>query len=140
MIKDYHGGVPIAAGSRTQLLRHLVAASVLVLPLRMTWRTFAKVVAASMMLVAPSCGQRAPAWPKSAGHVAVTDWKDDGGHTIAPTNAAAAMLEHSSDSSVAEPKKTDSTAASVTPGPAAAATPEIIIGDEIIFDLSEPTK
>lgn len=36
-------------------------------------------------------GARGPAWPKSAGKVAVDDWKEDGGQSLAPAGGTAPL-------------------------------------------------
>jgi len=57
---------------------------------------------AAIVVAAGACGSAAlpsgPAWPKSAGTVAVEDWKDDGGESLEPrTSTEVAALEDSGD-------------------------------------------
>ena len=86
----------------------------------------------------------ATVWPKSAGNVAVPDWKDDGGQSLDPQATIVTDLEASTDTpAVAATDKSTATADSAsatTPSspPTPAGKGEVIFSDEIIIDLTNP--
>jgi hypothetical protein len=90
-----------------------------------------------------------PAWPRSAGTVAVEDWKEDGGESIAPHTSRASAIERSAEP-VVEPKIAEvpppqtelsgEGTGSASAAPAADAPVELleeIQGEEIIIEIED---
>lgn len=71
-------------------------------------------IAAALLLTACG-GNRGPAWPKSAGTVAVEEWKEDGGESIEPQTASATAVERSAEPT---PEVKVAEAAPAAPSPA----------------------
>lgn len=96
-----------------------------------------------------ACGSsRGPAWPKSAGTVAVSEWSEDGGESIAPHTAHAAAVEKSAEpeteTKAAEapaPKPAEPAAEDSAAGSADSETPiellDEVIGEEIIIEIED---
>lgn len=82
----------------------------------------------------------ATVWPKSAGTVAVPDWKEDGGQSIEPHSSVATDIEQSeaSSSPVAAAAPADGAGSkSVAPAPPAG-TADVIFLDDITIDMTTP--
>ncbi len=107
-----------------------------------------KTVAIAVALALSGCHRSPPnVWPKSAGNVAVPDWKDDGGQSLEPQGSIATAIEASDDVRVAATESdADKDKAKAdkptTATPNSATTPavkgEVIFSDEIIIDLPNP--
>ena len=106
-----------------------------------------KIVAIAVALALSGCHRSPPnAWPKSAGNVAVPDWKDDGGQSLDPQGSIATDIEASDDAPAVAATENDAAKAKAdkpaTATPSPAATPavkgEVIFSDEIIIDLPNP--
>lgn len=102
-------------------------------------------------LSALGCGGGGPAWPKSAGTVAVEEWTEDGGESIAPHTTRATAVERSAEPTP-EVKVAESAPAKVEPsgegagsGSGSAVPPseapieltEEIQGEEIIIEIED---
>lgn len=85
----------------------------------------------------------ATVWPKSAGTVAVPDWKEDGGQSIEPHSSVATDIEQSEGSSSSPVAAAASAPAdvggskSVAPAPPAG-TADVIFLDDITIDMTTP--
>lgn len=107
-----------------------------------------KTVAIAVALALSACHHNAATvWPQSAGHVAVPDWKDDGGQSLDPQGSIATNIEASDDAPTVaatgdQAAKAADRAGPSAPIPSATATPtgkgEVIFSDEIIIDLTTP--
>jgi hypothetical protein len=99
-------------------------------------RSFAlAALAASAGLAVTGCGSRGPAWPRSAGTVASTEWSEDGGESIAPHTARAAAVERSAEPAP-EAKPADAPAAKPAE-PEAAGSGSAAVDAETPLDLPE---
>lgn len=107
----------------------------------------AAAIAVGAGVVVAGCGGSGPAWPKSAGTVASSDWTEDGGESIAPHTALAAAIERSAEP-VTEAKPVEAAAAKPAEAeaavPAAAVDPEVpielpdeVMGEEIIIEIED---
>jgi len=113
-------------------------------------RTFALALALLAGLAVAGCGSRGPAWPKSAGTVASTEWSEDGGESIAPHTARAAAVERSAEPTP-EAKPAEAPAAkpdepeAAGSGSGSAAVdletpielPDEVFGEEIIIEIED---
>lgn len=101
-----------------------------------------KTVAIAVALTLGGCQHIPPTvWPKSAGHVALPDWKDDGGQSLEPQGSITTDIEASDDAPAVAATEIDADKAkTATPSPAAtpAVKGEVIFSDEIIIDLPNP--
>ncbi len=95
-----------------------------------------------------ACGSRGPAWPKSAGTVAVSEWSEDGGESIAPHTARAAAVEKSAEPETETkaveapaPKPAEPAAEGSGAGSADSEAPiellDEVIGEEIIIEIED---
>lgn len=101
------------------------------------------------LLAGAACGgSRGPAWPKSAGTVAVSEWSEDGGESIAPHTARAAAVEKSAEPETETkaveapaPKPAEPAAESSGAGSADSEAPiellDEVIGEEIIIEIED---
>ncbi|MBK7538520.1 MAG: hypothetical protein IPI49_24760 [Myxococcales bacterium] len=81
-------------------------------------------VCAALCASAVGCrgGGQAPAWPKSAGTVATTDWKEDGGQALAPRPGIAPVEASDEAREAQEVASVGPASASASPPPPGAAT------------------
>jgi len=70
-----------------------------------------------------SAGRGAPAWPQSAGTVIATDWRDDGGESLAPRRRDAIAVEAQSEAAPAKSTATATEPAATEPPAAADSAP-----------------
>jgi hypothetical protein len=100
------------------------------------------VVGIGLALSVGGCHQHtATVWPKSAGDVAVPDWKEDGGQSLEPHSSVATDIEQSEgSSSVSSVAATSGDAASksATATPTTPGKAEVIFLDDITIDMTAP--
>ncbi len=97
-------------------------------------------ITVALALALAGCHHSPPTvWPKSAGNVAVPDWKDDGGQSLEPQSSIASDIEASDDATALAAKPAVAPPNGSAPGPASPAAPpngtgEVILNDDIIIE------